>query len=75
MAETPKSDAPHGGDLQGEGNYDAARKYDAEQAEFAKSGKVNEAARKAEEALDGPEGADLERARVSTGQGQTKPAD
>lgn len=75
MSETSKSDTPHGGDLQGEGNYDAARKYDAEQAEFAKSGKVDEAARKAEEALQGPEGAELERARVSTGEGKTKPAD
>ncbi len=75
MSDTPKSDAPHGGDLQGEGNYDAARKYDAEQAEFAKSGKVEQGAREAEEALDGPEGEELERARVSTGKGETKTSD
>ncbi|MBT2321875.1 hypothetical protein J7E62_05830 [Variovorax paradoxus] len=34
-------------DLQGEGNYDATRRYDKAQAEFVKSGKVDEAARRA----------------------------
>ena len=53
--------------IQGEGNYDAARRYDKEQAEFAKSGKVEQKAREAEEALDGPEGEDLEKARRDTG--------
>lgn len=62
--------------LQGEGNYDAARKYDAEQAAFAKSGKVEAGAKAAERALDGPEGQGLEAARVATGEGKTgKPAD
>jgi hypothetical protein len=53
--------------IQGEGNYDAARRYDKEQAEFAKSGKVEQKAREAEEALDGPEGEELEQARRDTG--------
>ncbi len=74
MPDTPQSDTPHGGAMQGEGNYDAARKYDAEQEAFAKSGKVDEAAKEAEAALDGVEGAELEKARVSTGEGKTKPA-
>jgi hypothetical protein len=56
--------------IQGEGDYDAARRYDKEQAEFAKSGKVDKKAREAEEALNGPEGSDLERARKETGKGQ-----
>jgi hypothetical protein len=34
--------------MQGEGNYDAAREYNAEQQEFVASGKVKEAARAAE---------------------------
>ena len=71
MSDPQKSDTTQGGDMQGEGNYDAARKYDAEQAAFANSGKVDQAAREAEEALDGPEGAEIERARVSTGKGET----
>lgn len=53
--------------IQGEGDYDAARRYDEEQAEFAKSGKVDQAAREAADALDGPEGEALERARKETG--------
>jgi hypothetical protein len=58
--------------IQGEGNYDAARKFDAEERAFVKSGQVGQKAKEAEEALDGPEGADLERARKETGErGQT----
>ena len=57
--------------IQGEGNYDAARRYDKEQQAFAKSGKVDKAAHEAEAALEGPEAAELERARVETGKGQT----
>jgi hypothetical protein len=34
------------GKNQGEGDYESARKYDAEQEAFAKSGKVEQAARK-----------------------------
>lgn len=54
--------------IQGEGNYDAARRYRKEQEKFARSGKVEEAAQEAEDALDGPEGAELERARRETGE-------
>jgi len=59
------------GDLQGEGNYDAARRYRKAQEDFAKSGKVDKAAHEAEEAIEGPEGAELERARRETGEGKT----
>ena len=54
--------------IQGEGNYDAGRKFDAEERAFVKSGQVEKKAREAEDALDGPEGADLERARKETGE-------
>lgn len=53
--------------IQGEGNYDAARRFDKEEQAFVKSGKVQQKAKEAEDALDGPEGADLERARKESG--------
>ena len=59
-------------DLQGEGNYDAARRYQKEQHDFAKSGQVDKKAHEAEEALDGPEAEELERARKETGEGKTR---
>ncbi|MBV8593479.1 MAG: hypothetical protein JOZ27_04160 [Caulobacteraceae bacterium] len=61
--------------MQGEGAYDAARKYDAEQAAFAKSGKAEAGGKAAKDALDGPEGAELERARIEAGQGKAKSTD
>jgi hypothetical protein len=67
--EQTQNDQSRGGDgVQGEGNYDAARRYRKEQETFARSGKVDEAAHEAEEALDGPEGPELERARRESGQ-------
>jgi hypothetical protein len=57
--------------IQGEGNYDAARKFDKDEAEFVKKGDYEKKARQAEQALDGPEGEDLERARRETGEGKT----
>jgi len=54
--------------IQGEGNYDAAAKFDAEERAFVKSGQVEGKAREAEDALDGPEGAELEKARKETGE-------
>ena len=55
--------------IQGEGDYEAARQFDADQRKFVESGKVDEKAREAEQALDGPEGDELERARRETAQG------
>ena len=54
--------------IQGEGNYDAGRRFQKEEREFVKKGPVEEKAREAEEALDGPEGEELERARIETGE-------
>ena len=54
------------GKIQGEGDYVSAKRYDDEQAAFAKSGKVEEAAKAAEAALEGPEGEALEKARRET---------
>jgi hypothetical protein len=63
--------------IQGEGNYDAGRKFDAEEQAFVKKGGYEKQAREAEEALDGPEGEELEEARKQTGArgAQDKPAD
>jgi hypothetical protein len=54
--------------IQGEGNYDAGRRFQKEEREFVKNGPVEEKAREAEEALDGPEAEELERARIETGE-------
>ena len=56
-------DKQNTGGVQGEGNYDAAKTFDAEERAFVEKGGVEQKAREAEEALDGPEGADLEKAR------------
>ncbi len=52
--------------IQGDGNYDAGRRFDEEERKFVKSGQVEQKAKEAEEALDGPEGEELERARQET---------
>ena len=43
----PGAPAAPSKDLQGEGNYDAARRYDADAQRFVKSGRVPRAAREA----------------------------
>lgn len=53
--------------IQGEGNYDAARKFDAEERAFVEKGGIEKKAREAEEALDGPEGEDIDKARKESG--------
>ena len=57
--------------LQGEGDYIGARKYQKEQAAFAKSGKVEEKAAEAEAALEGPEAEELEAARHAVARGES----
>ena len=55
--------------LEGEGSYEAARAFIKDQHAFAKSGQVEKKAREAADALDGPEGEELERARQATKKG------
>ena len=71
MTEKPSTNA-----VQGEGDYISAKKFDDEEAAFAKSGKVEKAAAEAKAALDGPEGAELEAARRASAEGKSvkKPA-
>ncbi|MBS0638820.1 MAG: hypothetical protein U1E70_07940 [Acetobacteraceae bacterium] len=47
---------------EGEGNKTAAQEYNKAQSEFAKSGKVQQAAEDAAVAVDGPEGEELRKA-------------
>lgn len=57
--------------IQGEGDYISGKKYQEMQHEFAKNGPVEEKAREAEQALDGPEAEALEKARRDTANGKT----
>ena len=55
--------------MEGEGSYEGAKQFDEAESKFAKdSGKVEQKAREAEQALDGPEGEELEKARKETGE-------
>ena len=54
--------------IQGEGNYDAARRFDREERAFVEKGPVKQKAREAEQALDSPEGKELEQARRESGE-------
>ena len=47
---------------EGEGSKSAARRYDKAATAHAQSGKSKEAAKKAEDALEGPEADEMERA-------------
>jgi Fe-Mn family superoxide dismutase len=55
-------------ELRGEGDAPSARDYQAAQHAFAKSGAAEGGARRAAQALDGDEGAELEEARRRSGQ-------
>ena len=54
--------------IQGEGNYEAGRRFQKEERAFVETGPVEQKAKEAEQALDGPEGDELERARRETGE-------
>ncbi len=57
------------GQVQGEGDYISARKYQKEQHQFAENeGLVKKKAREAADALDSVEGEDLESAREAAAQ-------
>jgi hypothetical protein len=49
---------------EGEGNKTAARHYNEKAEQFAKSGKVDQKAHEAEDAIEGAEGRELERAEA-----------
>jgi hypothetical protein len=47
---------------EGEGNHTAAKEYNDGQKKFAQSGRVDQAAKDAAKAVDGPEGDELRKA-------------
>src|SRR5688572_10076876 len=49
-------------DLEGEGSYSGSKQYDDEAEKFRKSGKVDDAAKKAESSFDSSEGSELRNA-------------
>jgi hypothetical protein len=58
--QNPAGNSPN----EGEGNKTAARQYNEAQQRFTQSGKVEEKAREAEKALDGPEKEALQQAEA-----------
>lgn len=58
-----------GDGVQGEGNYEAARRFRAAEEAFVRTGPVDQKAREAAQALDGPEADALEAARRSSAHG------
>jgi hypothetical protein len=65
MKNESKSEKPvpsSGLENEGEGNKTAARHYNEATQKYVESGKVDDAAREAQEALEGPEGEALRRA-------------
>ena len=64
-------DRPKEGEIQGEGDYVAGRRFqDAERSFAEQESLVARKAREAADALDGPEAEELEAARRSTGEGK-----
>lgn len=73
MANPDTSKPGQADQVQGEGDYVSARKYQKAQHEFAKdSGKVERKAKEAEAAIEGPEGQELERARRESAKGEPR---
>lgn len=70
MPDTPDNKAPGEGEIQGEGDYVAGRRFQEAERSFAEKGPVESKAREAAEALDGPEAEELEAARIETGEGK-----
>jgi len=57
--------------IQGKGNYVAGRRFDDAERKFVETGPVAKKAREAADALDGPEGAELEAARKASAKGHS----
>ena len=80
MPENPKDSAwpgrdnrPGEGEVQGEGDYVAGRRFQEAERSFAAKGPVEEKAHEAAEALDGPDAEALEAARRETAAGEIHP--
>jgi hypothetical protein len=67
---TDKTEKPASPGVQGEGDYISAKRFQKEEHEFAQKGPVEQKAREAADALDGPEGPELEAARKASAEGK-----
>lgn len=63
------------GKIEGEGSYSGTRAYNEATARFLKKGKVDEAAKEAERALESEEGADLKAAEAKGRAGDPRKLD
>jgi hypothetical protein len=70
---TSADEIPGEGEIQGEGDYVAGRRFQDAERSFAEKGPVERKAREAAQALDGPEANELEAARIETGEGKIHP--
>jgi hypothetical protein len=73
----PKTNGVQGGKdgVQGEGNYDATRRYDEGVKQSVEKGNTEELAEKAKKALEGPEGDELRKADEKGKAGEPGTAD
>jgi hypothetical protein len=69
-----RADISEDAGVQGEGDYVAGRRFQEAERSFVEKGPVDRKAREAARALDGPEAAELEEARRTTGEGKIRPA-
>lgn len=67
--EPPSSDADS--KVQGEGDYVSAKRFQKQEQDFVRTGPVEQKAREAADALDGPEAAELEAARKASAEGRS----
>jgi hypothetical protein len=72
---TSDQEARREGDVQGEGDYVAARRFDEAERSFVRKADIEAKAREAAAALEGHEADELEAARKSTAEGKTSPSE
>jgi hypothetical protein len=72
IAPAPRDEAAKkGSDLEGEGSYSAARRYDEGVERSVKKGDAEKLSKEAAEALDGPEGDELRKAEKAAKHGHS----
>ncbi len=74
MADPKQNIDPGHGDRGGEGNPDAARRYDAGVEKTVKEGRTEELAKRAKEALESDQGDELRRAEEQGKNAKTGPS-
>jgi hypothetical protein len=70
MSDNKQPTPPREGQIQGEGDYVAGRRFQEAERSFTENGPVERKAREAAQALEGPEAEELEEARRTSGEGK-----